>query len=795
MPSNDQGSGRSQGQRGGRTSGGNPGRGGGQRQGGGQRRAAPDPGEFLNPYTFVATPRRDTEEGPLADEAPASHGRHHDGLWSGSIALEIEATTPWLIPDASRRTEARGVAGHFVYDIRTRWTNGGEEPVVPVTTLKGALRSAYEVVTNSRFGVFQGHDRPLGYRMDAREGVRLVPARVDEDGTLGLLLGVNDGLPDRGKSLQTLPAAWLPTYDRGPEGTKVDCLPEVNHGDEVIIEVDRIERWAWDRRGTRGTMHLVRVTSLEVNSQRVVVERPKLRFGNDRDQKGNTEKKRYIHRGSIGRTYRGWVFRTNANIKNKHEERVFFGRRVPADFAQGFDLTRLAEFYDDVCNSYANAHDPDEVWGRRDGNKQKVHPSTYLPPGSPGKAAWAPHLYDKDRSTMFEAVEGQRTVKKGFLCYARLDAQNHVDGLFPVNIARDLWPDAPEALLDPSLRPAPTHSDLSPAERVFGWVAPRNPNSATKADRGRLRIRSVSCDDPSSVIGTPFEPPLPLAILGAPKPTQAAFYVGDQDGRPRPATGRAKGSAYQNGNRLRGRKVYWHHATPESYWDPSATEGDASQVPIEGRIREYVRPRKAVIDPNDWKRASKFDPRSGTYETTGEPQRDNQNRSVRRWIEPGATFTVDLDVTNLSAAELGGLLYLASLGDSRCALHVGGGKPLGFGSARLAITETNLYPNGELAAAYRELREPEPVGADEVARVIEVFKEAADQSVLDAFEQTATPQNAPIHYPRSKPQGLQGGAPVPPDPQGRSYEWFGNHKGRPLPTPEDSGEPEGRLPY
>lgn len=67
-----------------------------------------------------------------------------------------------------------------------------------------------------------------------------------------------------------------------------------------------------------------------------------------------------------------------------------------------------------------------------------------------------------------------------------------------------------------------------------------------------------------------------------------------------------------------------------AYWDPSpAGVDDPTQVAVDGRFREYLRP-------------------AGTRGT-----RDNQNRSTLGWVRIGTTFTFALDVINLSLVELG----------------------------------------------------------------------------------------------------------------------------------------------
>ena len=129
-----------------------------------------------------------------------------------------------------------------------------------------------------------------------------------------------------------------------------------------------------------------------------------------------------------------------------------------------------------------------------------------------------------------------------------------------------------------------------------------------------------------------------LAILGQPKPAQGRFYLGDATGREQRA-GLSKGQAgYRDGNRVRGPKVYPHHA--------------------QGLKQEAWRGH----------------------------ERTRQNRSLTGWVKPGVAFEFDLHVTNLTRVELGGLLWLLSLPAGHF-LRLGLGKPLGFGSVRAEVVE------------------------------------------------------------------------------------------------------------
>ena len=113
---------------------------------------------FHNPYTFIPTPPREkaVENGGFAgDFSPLKCGLDHatlkEGCWTGHIPIELTTVTPLVLLDAGG--EDRLSDTHQTYDVLNR---------IPESSLRGMLRSAYEVVTNSRYGNFS-KDEPLEY--------------------------------------------------------------------------------------------------------------------------------------------------------------------------------------------------------------------------------------------------------------------------------------------------------------------------------------------------------------------------------------------------------------------------------------------------------------------------------------------------------------------------------------------------------------------------------------------------------------------------------------------------------
>src|SRR5579875_205353 len=378
---------------------------------------------------------------------------------------------------------------------------------------------------------------------------------------------------------------------------------------------------------------------------------------------------------------------------------------------------------------------------------------------------------------------------KGMLRSAYEAITNSRLGVFwgrePLKVGGQLSRRSPRDLLEatlPSLLPAARLEELSPADRVFGWVAEsRSEREAEAAHRGQLRLGPVRWLEGAAVT---FPEPVPLAILSSPKPNQVRFYLGDlvqgrsraqRNGRGDAEAGYdAKEGEDQARRTLRGRKVYPHHAAlegREGHWqEPWAAPWS---TPLRGLYREYLRPKG---------------------------RRDDQNRSILGWVPPGARFAFEIQFWNLAAVELGALIWLLELPEP-CRLRLGAGKPLGFGSVRLQLRReaSSVVTGEEVAERYRGLRaiEPQP-DPQRLERLVRTFKREVRRAYagpdraefeqvpfIAAFLAVAKGKPGPIHYPR-----LQ----EPPDPEGKSFRWFqANARGGRWALPEATSS--DLLPY
>ncbi len=694
--------------------------------------------DFHNPYNFIPAPPRKTDDPGLGDHKPVAQDRFHPDRFTGRIRVIMETITPLLVPDPNTCREDE--SGHKTFALLL---GKDGKPLLPSSSIRGMLRSAYEAVTNSRFGRFpkNDHGKRLAYRMEARGGLRLIPARI-ENGRIRLLTGTssirNDGSPDGPQY-----AAWLPRYSGSNKNTtfavtyRDGSLPQ--HGDEVECWVELVQHHRWDRNKNEriADFQYWQVRAIAKADSDLADVNPTIATSPINGRSWHESK------GEVRRTH-GWVCITNANINRKHDERVFFSEGTPP--TGPFPITdELREQWRQLIENYQEIHEEDLK--RRE--RQNQVPDEYLGP-EPGRTAWSRHVY----------TEQDRELRDGTLCYARLkNGNSSVEALFPVMIARELYPISPWDLLHSSLRPASKISELSPADRVFGWVIgdPGNQQREQRnltAVRGLLRIGPVTSESSAEDAIEAFSGDgLPLAILAAPKPQQGRFYVAASPQGEAQNDRLSKTEAGYTANKgLRGRKVYPHHSgLPADHWQ-NALE-DRTQNP-NGPWQEYRRPMK------------------DNYE-----QRDDQNRSILGWVKSGTRFGFDIHVANLTKVELGALLFLLQLPEGHYH-RFGGGKPLGFGSVRLSAAECKLMTGELLCERYRAWSDQcrcEDISEGAVAAFKETVTHAYGRadgngsfeqvSFIEAFLKACMgfDDRLPVHYPRVTRQ---------PSPDGESFKWF-----------------------
>ncbi len=636
-------------------------------------------GGGVNPYTFIPTPPRQGLPPELDNGAPTPHGViDTDTQWSGWLVLRLVTKTPLLLPDPD--PEAVSVDGdkHRTYPVRL---GSDGKPLLHGASVKGALRSAYETVTASRYGVFRGHDRALAYRRSAsrQDPLELTPARVESDGSGGLVFRICKTLP-------------VPLYDTPPRPGQRPGGPRrkaraVGAASARITRDDGVADWSVLHRSEVGyTTRTIEPRPGQRGQARVVVDTVTL-----------------LPSGG-GTGPRGWLSITGRSIETKGSERLFvLADRPPIPVGEHHHAG-----WHSVLASYRDAAEYSEPGLDRHGKRLER----------------SVHVRVDGRPVPERLVEGD-------LVY--LDSAVH-----PVMIGRLPYPRPPSAGLDESLRPAAERSELSPADRLFGW-APQGSGDGRRSSsgyRGRLRIESVRCETDDWLVDHRPDG-VTLAPLGSPKPTQFRFYAAaDDSGTPvgRTADGRAisKDKGYTSG--LRGRKAYWYPSpAPDGYWEVGA--GSARQPA--GRFREWQ-----GLD------------------------RTSQNSTQLGWVREGSEFTVRIFADAVPGPELGPLLWLAA--QEGCALRLGAGKPLGFGAVSVSVdwAATELRTGEALAGCWLALDRPKASPQAQAKALADEFDAVASSNpvlapAIAAWQKVAGGIDEPIHYPRTQEA-----------PQAEGYRWF-----------------------
>jgi CRISPR-associated protein (TIGR03986 family) len=683
---------------------------------------------FHNPYNFVPAPPRIQGNSELADQRPVGHHRYFSNRWSGCITVRLTTETPLLIPDAAR--VVTGDNDHKTYPARM---TSDDRPYLAPTSIKGMLRAAYEAVTNSRMGIFHGHDDRLAYRMPAREGLRMIPARIEANPSgqlfIRLLPGTSrikaDSTPDG-----PMYAAWLRFYGNAHANNWGTLA---RHGQKVWAYITR-----WQHTNHFQFWNVVEIR--EGNGPRPTDTPPENR---------NSWSKARSTNSPDGQWAMGYVCITRQNIDRKHDERVFFAENSHPQQAQlvlplplEIERVEIERAWRRLITDYQDIH------------RDEIQRGQICPPALQ-RSVWSRHI---------TGGSSERALADGTLCYALVETTPTgsfaLMGLYPVMISRELYKHPPvDLLLNSSLLPARSREKLSPADRAFGWAN----QDGKQAYRGNLRIGPVRCETQDAVEQFPDQD-VPLAILGQPKPQQARFYVAkDKQGTPLDK-GIDKKNFYVQDQGLRGRKAYPHHAgLPDGYWNNPMQ--DRTQILQGNRHQEYRR------SPNQ----------------QGQ-DRDGQNRSITAWVKPKTVFTFDIYLTNLSIVELGALLWLLDLPAGH--FHrLGGAKPLGFGSVFLEIQSLDLRDGQGWASWYQSLtgvatqgRRIQDKTDATFATSVEAFKQAVQQAYgsgarfddvrfIKAFLQAARgySDGLPVHYPRRSPR---------PDREGENFKWFGENEKR-----------------
>ena len=752
------------------------------------------PREFHNPYNFVpALPRPNETLGELGDREPSGHDRFHAKLLSGKLSVKMTVETPLLLPDTAKvevqETNSNyAKEGHKTFPV---CVSADGNPEINPTAIKGMLRSAYEAITNSRLSVFQSHDERLAFRGDARDGIYVVPARIERQGAeQHIVLCPGSSIIGTGGA----PELLNPDNETRGEGNRDPMYAAWLGGDAKVdkkLRVHGMKVWAYVTRWRHLTPDFLFWSVVEVRPY--TVNPPTDTDIEDGRRKGDKYQK-YDAANHIGEWVVGYVcltmYKNEPNIKRRHDERIFFDKYQDQQTTSEVVTEDHRAAWRGLIVNYRQAHD---------NGKGGLEPA----PSEPVRLEWSRHIHN---------AGAEKSLPDDMLCYARveLDARLgwRVLELLPVMIARRLYEEPPGNLLSSTLKPAAAMDKLSPADRVFGWVGQNV--KGKNAYRGQIRIGAINCISDKVEAIEPFTQSVPLQILGQPKPQQGRFYVAEkQSGEAQTEKRNNENAGYKKDRGLRGRKVYPHHKLHEdikkSYWDSASEDRTQKSFEADGINADT----KILLNRyfQEFRRPS------------GKDQRDKQNRSIKGWIKPSTVFKFDIHFINLSQVELGALIWLLSLEDGYH--RFGGGKPLGFGSVKLEmcrnegkeIIDSDIRSGKEIAESrYSSLTDDKSkcVGTGSIVKefqkaVLAAYKpneQVTDEQIKEMFERVSFIEafmrmakgfedNLPIHYPRTREEGTTNHP--APNPEGESFKWFvDNNRTRKIALPnlaEDEGLP------
>ena len=602
----------------------------------------------LRPKVLDLADRKALPADLFGDQEPPAHDHLSSERWSGSIDLELTVRTP-LVYGEQRENPGGGTQVEIPTDHQGR-------VVFPGTIVKGMLSRSYEVLTASRFRVFEEHAKPLTYRADVADALRLVPVRVVEvkanDGGIivELLRGsTGDGEAEYKDQFDDRPfpimlAASLQDGGRGHvkrgsgfNGKQFRAMTK--HENKVRCD---LALCLHPRGGHYAYWQVVGLYDGQGNPFCAFDVRNDIDVVDERNDVTG-----YVYRTAKDGDQASDVF------PRKHDERVFFDL---SESPERLEVGRsVVEAYRGVVDSYAQQREEND-----------------LQPGM--------------RPNRFTGVDSESLLHVGSLAYAVLsDDETAVEELVPTMAGRRSYCMSPRSLAEEQrVAPLGAAAEASAADRLFGYVVPDTREGAEDGDvasRGRLIFGQV---DTSSVVLSREK--TPIAPLLSPKPASARRFLTDRNGRtPRNAGEVLRRSEYFRSGQHLGVAVHPVH--------------------------------RSIVGSEEFPASATRAPRQEGV-TQGENLQIQS--VVKTWIRPGSVLRCRMRFENLSRNELAALVWLLEPANLVPAseqnaeksktgyLRVGLGKPLGLGAVEVRMVKdglraVNVGGENDLTEAYQNL--------------------------------------------------------------------------------------------
>lgn len=612
------------------------------------------------PQVLSSLGRRPEVSAIFGDGEPFGHDHLASDRWSGTIDLEMIVRTP-LVFGEQQKLEGDNGPTTVILPVRKG------KLFVPSTMVKGMISRAYEILTASRFRVFDAHDDALTYRGDPASAASLIPLQVvsrNDDGSLivNLFRGdttVNGDYEERGIVYPAMYAAALQDAAYGhahlaPRMTLDKVRQLTPHKKTITCDMSLCLHGA-NGRGAKYSYWQVTDIYTE-NGQKIEL------FKIDPSVPVVDSLKKV----------QGIVCRTTPDDKHskdlfssKHDERVFFD--VDARGAEQVVVAEsVSKAYEVVVRSY-------EAERRREADQRLPHKLRHTP-NRATRALQSVLLKVDSGAGHHERFQ----LETGDLAFAVVgnDASgaSEVLEIVPIMVGRHAYQRSPRKLAkEQRILPLSGLKEASPADRLFGYVIQDPQQGATGGNvayRGRISFGTVDTSEATVRKDERLFAPLLSAKLGSAR----RFLTDTKGGTPR--TGGEvlqRSDYYANGQYL-----------------------GAAAFPVH---------RKALKSSGFPASATELPPVNGMDQTS-----QKTRLKVPAWVASGSVLRCQLSFTNLLSVELAALLWVLNPtnlvpvverdkdSDACGYLRMGLGKPLGLGAI-----EVRLGPGGVRAKSGQDM--------------------------------------------------------------------------------------------
>lgn len=573
----------------------------------------------------------------IYQEGIQTHLDHlHSDKLSGYFDLRLTARSPLLIGE---QTIEEGIHYLQVQEL------DGKSYIAP-TMIKGLLSTTYERITSSRFRIFDTptHVKPLTYRTDPSQSLKLTPVRYIEESDDGqqLTFEILDGGEQGNIKLAHIPIWYNEKALAGRYSLRDNAAKKLaehfTHGEKVRFSAYKIKRrWI--------------VSSISRIDDDCTIHIGKLR------------KKQKNEKTQDPQEFIGYLYITTAkedlkenktNFEKKWAERIFIKCRCNNTHYKQKLATcspAIAEQYYTILRSY-----------------QEIQKST----DERNKTNDEPLITTHN---IFARMSPEKcTLTEGTLAYAVIDQDDKISELIPITVGRHAYSHSPLDIAErDNVRPAKNLSEASAADRLFGFVGSNDDNGT--ALRGHIKVAPVSISENSIARPSKEEEYKLLPPLLSPKPSSGRRFLIYRDDFPNPTnkskrTGKHSKQSESNHSRY-------------TLFDPSNSSLGEAAYPTHRSCREQS--LETIINK---------------YVTSGGDLKLNESIQlhVRSWIEEGSILSCRVHFEDISPKELAFLLWplipenLAPRGCSGIGYHkLGIGKPLGFGLIEAEIADKLVY--------------------------------------------------------------------------------------------------------